>query len=87
MLRSEFHKVFPIVSRKHCLVKNIIEKSNDSFPRLPMPNYLSFTPPKFLLPHSLNSKSPIEFFISRGNYNVFEINEALFAFDQPLLGA
>ncbi len=29
----------------------------------------------------------VEFFISRGNYNVYEINEALFAFDQSLLGA
>ena len=29
----------------------------------------------------------LEYFLRRGNYNVFEINEALFAFDQPLLGA
>ncbi|MEH7417474.1 macro domain-containing protein [Neobacillus drentensis] len=29
----------------------------------------------------------IEFFIQQANYNIHEINEALFAFDQPILGA
>lgn len=29
----------------------------------------------------------IGYFISKGNYNVYDINEALFAFDRPMLGA
>ena len=41
----------------------------------------------FALSHSNIADLIVEFFIIRGNYNIYEINNALFKYDQSTLGA
>ena len=40
----------------------------------------------FALTHSRKFDVIVKYFISSGKYDIFQINEVLFSYDQPLLG-
>ena len=40
----------------------------------------------YALSHAVKFDVIVEYFITKGKYNIFDINEVLFEYDQPLLG-
>ena len=40
----------------------------------------------YALSHSSKADVIVEYFIKKGNYNIYDINEALYEYDQVLIG-